>query len=135
MRLRDCCALACVLVAACGRGDTDTVDARAAAARVGQLLYAENLISDPEVNAKVRRYIAAVDRDAVPPDSVLPELHAWLVDWADRHPDRAARARMMPWTPPPVVKPAGGERNTAHVAESLRVAPLARETLTLCRGD
>ena len=95
------CALAFVLVAACGRGETDAVDPRAAAARVGRLLYEEKLISDPEVNAKVGGYVTAVDRDGAPPDSMLPELHAWLVEWVARYPDRAARARMMPGRHPP----------------------------------
>lgn len=97
--LRCAFALMLVLLAACARGE-DAVEPEAAAARVGQLLYEENLIADPEVNERVGQYIAAVDRDGAPPDSVLPELHAWLEEWAARHPERAARARMMPRTPP-----------------------------------
>ena len=83
--LRCAFALTLVFLAACARGE-DAVEPEAAAARVGQLLYGENLIADPEVNERVGRYIAAVDRDGAPPDSVLPELHAWLVEWAARQP-------------------------------------------------
>jgi hypothetical protein len=67
-----------------------------AAARVGELLYTQNLIADPEVNARVRESITAVDGDGVPADSVLPELHTWLERWVEKHPDRAGRARLMP---------------------------------------
>jgi hypothetical protein len=104
--LRGAFAFTLVLLAACARGE-DAVEPEAAAARVGQLLYGENLIADPEVNERVGRYIAAVDRDGAPPDSVLPELHAWLVEWAARHPERAARAGMMPRASQPAV-PAPG---------------------------
>ncbi|HEX8695962.1 MAG TPA: hypothetical protein VF746_26340 [Longimicrobium sp.] len=103
MRASAFCALAFLFAVACARGETDVGDRRAAAAQVGQLLYAENLISDPEVNAKVGGYVTAVDRDGAPLDSVLPDLHTWLVEWAARHPDRVARARMMPWASQPPV--------------------------------
>jgi hypothetical protein len=66
----------------------------------GQLLYTENLISDPEVNAKMGRYITAVDQGGVPPDSVLAELHTWLVEWKAQHPDHASRVRMVPRASP-----------------------------------
>lgn len=87
-------ALALMVVAGCARGE-DAVGPQAVAARVGQLLYGDNLIADPEVNERAGRYIAAVDRDGVPPDIVLPEFHAWLDEWVRRNPDRAARARML----------------------------------------
>jgi hypothetical protein len=84
-------------LAACGpAGPPPAVSREAAAARVGERLYAENLIADPEVAARVRRAVAAIDRDGAAPDSVLPGLHGWLEGWVARHPDRAARARLMP---------------------------------------
>ena len=66
------------------------------AERVGELLYAQNLISDPAVSAKMMEYAGAVDGRGVPADSVLPELHAWLEAWASAHPESVERARLMP---------------------------------------
>lgn len=88
-----------VLVLAACAGEEPRFDAAAATARVGDLLYARNLISDPEVNEKARGYIAAVDRDGASADSVLREFDRWLAEWSRRHPDRAARARLVPAPP------------------------------------
>lgn len=79
-----------------GRDAGSALPPDAAAARVGELLYTENLIADPEVNARVRESITAVDGDGVPADSVLPGLYTWLERWVEEHPDRAERARLMP---------------------------------------
>jgi hypothetical protein len=65
-------------------------------ARVGELLYGQNLIADGEVSAKVAEFVVRVDSAGALPDAVLPELHAWLETWIAAHPDRAARARMIP---------------------------------------
>jgi hypothetical protein len=93
--------LAWALGAGCaGRDAASALPADAAAARVGELLYSENLIADPEVNARVRESISAVDGEGVPADSVLPELYTWLERWVENHPDRAERARLMPSQPP-----------------------------------
>jgi hypothetical protein len=91
-------AIGTLLLAACA-AEEPPFDKRAAMARVGDLLYARNLISDPEVNEKVRGYITAVDRDGAPPDSVLREFDGWLSEWSRRHPERAARARLLPAPP------------------------------------
>ena len=84
---------------ACRREQGRGLPRSAAAARVGELLYGANLIADPEVGDQVRHYIIDVDRDHASSDSVLRELQPWLEEWARRHPDRAARARMMPRPP------------------------------------
>jgi hypothetical protein len=78
---------------------------RPAAARVRDLLYGANLIADPQVNAKVGHYITQVDRDGASPDSVLRELQPWLDEWARGHPDRLARARLMPRPPEARARP------------------------------
>lgn len=68
----------------------------ARAERVGELLYTQNLISDPEVNARMLEFATAVDHRGVPADSVLPDVLAWLEAWTARHPERVARARLQP---------------------------------------
>lgn len=70
-----------------------------ASARVTELLYGQNLVADPQVNAKMNEYVLAVSRDGVPADSVMPEFHRWLAAWARAHPDRVAAARLEPSTP------------------------------------
>ncbi|HEX6041658.1 MAG TPA: hypothetical protein VFZ20_26660 [Longimicrobium sp.] len=101
-----------VLVLAACAGEEPPFDAAAATARVGDLLYARNLISDPVVNEKVRGYVAAVDRDGASADSVLREFDRWLAEWSRRHPDRVARARLIPAPPEKgfvqARRPAGG---------------------------
>lgn len=69
-----------------------------ASARVTELLYGQNLIADPQVNAKMNGYVLAVSRDGVPADSVMPEFHRWLAAWARTHPERVAAARLEPGT-------------------------------------
>lgn len=66
------------------------------AARVGEMLYARNLIADTAVSGKMQEFASSVDGRGVPADSVLAEVHAWLEAWAAAHPDRAERARLMP---------------------------------------
>lgn len=89
--------LAVVLVAAAGCSQENEQHPRAAAeARVGRRLYAENLLADPEVGARVRAAVHAIEREEVPADSALTALDAWLGEWVARHPERAARARMLP---------------------------------------
>jgi hypothetical protein len=84
---------------ACTREAKKELPRPVAAARVGDLLYGANLIADPQVNAKVGHYITQVDRDGASPASVLRELQPWLEEWVRRHPDRVARARLMPRPP------------------------------------
>lgn len=98
-------ALVLLLAGGCARGEPKPADARAAADRVGQLLYTDNLVSDPEVNAKLAGYVAAIDRDGEPPDSVLNQLDGWLGQWAAQHPDRVSRARLMPRGSAPGYRP------------------------------
>lgn len=69
---------------------------RPAPTRVGELLYKDNLIADPEVSAKMGEFVVRIDSAGALPESVLPELQAWLETWIAAHPERAARARMMP---------------------------------------
>lgn len=87
--------LAVLCLAAC-EAEAPPFDDRAAAARVGEHLYAHNLISDPEVNARARALAAAVDRDGADPDSLLREFDGWLANWVHKHPEEVARARMLP---------------------------------------
>lgn len=89
--------LAVVLLAPAGCGPGDKQHPRAAAeARVGRRLYAENLLADPAVGARVRAAVHGIEREGVPADSALTALDAWLEDWAARNPERAARARVLP---------------------------------------
>ena len=67
-----------------------------ASVRVTELLYGQNLVADPQVNAKMNEYVLAVSRDGVPADSVMPEFHRWLAAWARAHPDRVAAAQLEP---------------------------------------
>ncbi|HEX6369796.1 MAG TPA: hypothetical protein VF006_12830 [Longimicrobium sp.] len=70
-----------------------------ASARVTELLYGQNLIADPQVNAKMNEYVLAVSRDGVPADAVMPEFHRWLAGWTRARPDRVAAARLEVGTP------------------------------------
>ena len=97
--------------AACRRAAPVELARPAAAARVADLLYGSNLISDPEVNRQVHRYVVAVDRDGGSPDSALRDLQPWLEAWVRRNPDRAARARLMPR--PPTARPVRKPRQVA----------------------
>lgn len=65
-----------------------------AAEQVSALLYGRNLVTDPEVNAKMNEYVLAVSRDGVSADSVMPQFHRWLAAWARDHPERVAAARL-----------------------------------------
>lgn len=67
-----------------------------ASARVSEMLYGQNLISDPQVNAKMNEYVLAVSRDGLPADSVMPEFHHWLVEWVRVHPNLVQAARLEP---------------------------------------
>jgi hypothetical protein len=82
--------LSCV---ACGRNDRDLLPPAEAAAAISELLYRQNLIADAEVNARANEYVLAVTRDRKSADSIMPEFHRWLADWARDHPERAADAR------------------------------------------
>jgi len=87
-----------VALAGCGRGDGGGALRHPAVAMkaVSELLYDQNLITDPEVNGRMNEYVLKVSRDGVAADSVIPEFHRWLVDWARRHPERVAAARARP---------------------------------------
>lgn len=80
---------------ACGRGEPRLLPPAEATAAVTDLLYRDNLITDPEVNARMNEYVLQVSRDGRSVDAVIPVFHAWLAGWARDHPDRvtAARAR------------------------------------------
>ena len=82
--------LGCV---ACTRNDRPLLPPDEAAAAISELLYRQNLIADAEVNARANEYILAVTRDRRSADSIMPEFHRWLADWARDHPKRAAEAR------------------------------------------
>ena len=76
------------------QGDSHLLSPAEVSARVSELLYRKNLISDPEVNAKMNEFILLVSRDGVSADSVMPEFHGWLAVWTRAHPDRVAAARL-----------------------------------------
>lgn len=76
-----------------GRREAEVLPPAEASARVSELLYGQNLIADPEVNAKMNEYVLAVSRDGVPVDSVMPEFHRWLSQWARKNSDRVAAVR------------------------------------------
>lgn len=103
-RMRRAIAVVAILTAVACRSD-DAVGREERTARVGELLYVQNLIADPTVSAKMMAYSTAVDGRGVPADSVLPELHAWLEAWAAAHPESVARARLMPRTYLPDTSP------------------------------
>ena len=92
--------LGALVVSSCaGEGsarDGDILPPAEASARVSELLYRQNLIADPQVNAEMNEYVLAVSRDGVSVDSVMPEFHRWLAAWARAHPDRVAAARLVP---------------------------------------
>lgn len=67
-----------------------------ASARVSEMLYGQNLISQPQVNARMNEYVLAVSRDGVPADSVMPEFHRWLVEWVRVNPNLVDAARLEP---------------------------------------
>lgn len=84
------------LAALIGCGRAPAGDREVQASRVGYLLYEQNLIADPAVSAKLMEFAGDVGAERVPRDSVLPELQRWLESWVEAHPDRVARARLMP---------------------------------------
>lgn len=92
--------LGLVVVAGCvgegGKAGEETLPPAEASARVTELLYGQNLVADPQVNAKMNEYVLAVSRDGVPVGSVMPEFHRWLAAWARAHPDRVAAVRLQP---------------------------------------
>lgn len=96
-QIRRAIALVAMLTAVACRPE-QSVEREERTARVGELLYVQNLIADSTVSAKMMAYSTAVDGHGVPADSVLPELHAWLEAWAAGHPEAVARARLMPRT-------------------------------------
>jgi hypothetical protein len=96
-QIRSAISLVAMLTAAACRSD-EGLGREERTARVGELLYVQNLIADSTVSAKMMAYSTAVDGRGVPADSVLPELHAWLEAWAAAHPESVARARLMPRT-------------------------------------
>jgi hypothetical protein len=85
-----------LLTVSAGCDPRSSAHQRPAPTRVGELLYAENLIADPEVSAKMAEFVVRIDSAGALPESVLPEVQAWLEAWTAAHPERAARARMMP---------------------------------------
>ena len=87
-----------VMLAAGGCRSEEELGQGERAARVGELLYVQNLIADSAVSAKMMAYSTAANSRGVAADSVLPELHAWLEAWAAAHPESVARARLMPRT-------------------------------------
>jgi hypothetical protein len=92
--------LGALMISACageasGRGG-EMLPPAEASVRVSEMLYGQNLISDPQVNAKMNEYVLAVSRDGVPADSVMPEFHRWLVEWVRVHPDLVDAARLEP---------------------------------------
>lgn len=92
--------LGALMISACageasGR-DGEMLPPGEASARVSEMLYGQNLISDSQVNAKMNEYVLAVSRDGVPADSVMPEFHRWLVEWVRVHPNLVEAARLEP---------------------------------------
>lgn len=61
---------------------------------VRELLYERNLIRDPEVNQKMKEAVLRIAEDGSPSDSVMPDLHRWLEDWAATHPAQVEAARL-----------------------------------------
>lgn len=89
-----------VVLAGCagerGGADGGLLPPAEASERVSEMLYGQNLVADPQVNAKMNEYVLAVSRDGIPADSVMPAFQRWLTTWAHAHPDRAAAARLQP---------------------------------------
>jgi hypothetical protein len=85
--------IALVLLAACEAGRVEPGGEEQVGAQVGEMLYRDGLMAVPEVNARMREAVLAIDRDGLPADSVLGGLHDWLVAWSTEHPDRIAHAR------------------------------------------
>lgn len=81
------------LLAACERDHAEPGRAEPAGARVGEMLYRDGLMAVPEVNARMREAVLAIDRDGLPADSVLSAFRDWLVKWSAENPDRMVRAR------------------------------------------
>jgi hypothetical protein len=81
------------LLAACERGGVEPGREEPAGARVGEMLYRDGLMAVPEVNARMREAVLAIDRDGLPADSVLADLEQWLDTWAAAHPQEVAGAR------------------------------------------
>lgn len=94
------------LLAACERDHAEPGRAEPAGARVGEMLYRDGLMAVPEVNARMREAVLAIDRDGLPADSVLADLEQWLDTWAAAHPEDVSGARAAvpagnPGQPPP----------------------------------
>lgn len=88
-----------VAASACGGRESGVSEVRLlppaeASRQVSDLLYGANLISDPDVNARMNHYVLQVSRDGRSSDSVMPEFHRWLASWAAQHPDRVSAARV-----------------------------------------
>jgi hypothetical protein len=86
-------------------GESRSLPPAEATRQVSDLLYRRNLIADPEVNAKMNEYVLQVSRDGRSADSVMPDFHRWLSQWAHEHADRVAAARLAPGAATPVVVP------------------------------
>lgn len=104
-------ATVCLVLVVCGQAgpgqENRALSPEEASARVSELLYSRNLITDPEVSRKMNEYVLAMSRDGVPSDSVMPDAARWLDAWARAHPDRVAAARL-----------ASGPRSTRDDASS-----------------
>ncbi|WP_420129157.1 hypothetical protein [Longimicrobium sp.] len=91
---------------------------------MNELLYQRNLISDPEVGAKMNEYVLRVSRDGTPADSVMPVFHRWLIRWMREHPARVDSA----WAAPAPYRTSGlpstgsGSSVTARVCQKTRKA-------------
>lgn len=84
-----------------GSRETKRLRPAQASRAISEMLYEENLISDPEVNHKMNEYVLAVSRDGTRVEVVLPEFHHWLEEWVRRNPDRVAAAKALPRQPRP----------------------------------
>jgi hypothetical protein len=81
------------LLPACQRDGVEPRWEEPVGARVGEMLYGDGLMAVPEVNARVREAVLAIDRDGLPADSVLADLEQWLDTWAAAHPQDVSGAR------------------------------------------
>lgn len=76
------------------RNERALVTPEQASVGVRDLLYERNLIRDPEVNRKMKEAVLRIAQDGAPSDSVMPDLHRWLEDWAATHPAQVEAARL-----------------------------------------
>lgn len=70
------------------------VEPQYAAAGVKRRLYEDNLIRDPEVNARMNDAVASITQRGAAPDSVMPAFYRWLDHWAATHPAEVEAARL-----------------------------------------